>query len=86
MIVSFAQTARADKQTPVVLLIQTHDPLDVDLFAIAKPILHLENIPYLATVEHVDPQNHSGFLDDGHYQPQIDHIFANAFIDLIEHR
>jgi hypothetical protein len=85
MILSFAQTARMDGQKPVVFLIQTRDPLDADLLDITKPILEGANIPYLATAEIFDPLNLSGFLEDGHYKPQVDHMFAKAFIDLVSH-
>lgn len=84
MISSFAETARSDGQIPIVMLIQSRERGDVDVLAIAKPILERDNIPYLATVEHFDPQDISGFLGDGHYRPEIDRRFGAAFLDLID--
>ena len=81
--VAFAQTARSDRQRPVIFLIQTRDAMDADLLEILKPVLEAQDIPYLATVEHFDPRDPSGFLGDGHYKPQIDQRFARAFVDLI---
>ncbi|MEO0370469.1 MAG: hypothetical protein AAF231_03345 [Pseudomonadota bacterium] len=83
MVVTFAQTARSDRQRPVIFLIQTRDATDADLLEILKPVLEAQDIPYLATVEHFDPRDPSGFLGDGHYKPQIDQRFARAFVDLI---
>lgn len=83
MILEFAKTAREDRQYPVVMLIQSRDPADADVLAITKPVLDQENIPYLATAEHFDPRDQSGFQSDGHYQPRIDSIFAEAFLDMM---
>lgn len=84
MIAEFSDTARADGQTPIVMLIQSRDPRDADVLAIAKPILERDNILYLATAEHFDPRDPSGFLGDGHYKPRVDRLFAEHFIDAIE--
>jgi hypothetical protein len=84
MITNFAETARRDGQIPVVMLIQSRDPKDLDLLDIAKPVLERNNVPYLATVQHFDPRNASGFLSDGHYLPAVDKKFALAFIDLLK--
>lgn len=83
MIAEFAQTTRDDNQIPVVMLIQSRNPMDADLLAIAKPVLDQEDIPYLATVDYFDPTDLSGFLPDGHYKSRIDRIFAEHFINLI---
>lgn len=84
MITGFAETARSDGQIPIVVLIQTREPEDADLLAIAKPVLEHHGIPYLATAEHFDPRNMSGFLADGHYQPRVDRLFGEALVDLID--
>lgn len=84
MVAAFARAARADGQRPVVALIQSRDPSDIDLLATLAPILEREGIPYLATAEHFDPRDPSGFAPDGHYVPEIDTRFARAFLRLIE--
>ncbi|MEP4199326.1 MAG: hypothetical protein ABJL99_27180 [Aliishimia sp.] len=83
MIESFAATVRLDDQRPVVMLVQSREQADVDLLALAKPILDANNIPYFATAEHFDPRQQSGFLADGHYQPTIDRAFGEQFLKLI---
>jgi hypothetical protein len=83
MIEDFARIARADGQYPIVMLIQTRDPRDPDVLDIARPVLQRADIPYLATVEHFDPRDPSGFLGDGHYTPEIDRLFARQFLELL---
>lgn len=81
MVRGFAETARADGQRPVVLLIQTRDPADPDVFALVKPVLEAENIPYLATIEHVSPSDHTAFVGDGHYTKAVDRSFAQLLLE-----
>lgn len=80
MVRNFADTARADGQRPVVLLIQTRDPADPDIFELVKPVLEAETIPYLATIEHVSPGDHTAFVGDGHYTKAIDRLFAEKLL------
>ena len=84
MISDFATTARADGQTPVVMLIQTRDPRDPDVLEIARPVLLRGDIPYFATAEHVDPSDPSVFLSDGHYRAAVDRFFAERLLDLLD--
>jgi hypothetical protein len=84
MAVRFAEAARSDGQSPVVMLIQGRDRGDADLLAIMKATLDRHDIPYLATAEHFDPRNRAGFRPDGHYKPEIDRQFGVAFLALIE--
>ncbi len=81
MIRSFAQTARADGQTPVVLLIQTRDPADVDVLALARAALERDDVPYLATAELVDPGDPSVFLPDGHYTEAANRVFGASLLE-----
>lgn len=83
MISEFAATARADEQFPVVMLIQSNDPRDVDLLKLAQPTLAQYDIAYLATAELHNPQDPSGFEPDGHFKSDIDQIFSNRFLELI---
>lgn len=83
MIAEFAATARLDGQIPIVMLIQSRDPADADLLAIAKPVLEQNNIPYLAAAEHFDLKNPANFVPDGHYTPDIDRMLSDRFLDLI---
>ncbi|MEM6742400.1 MAG: hypothetical protein AAF676_01525 [Pseudomonadota bacterium] len=83
ILVAFAETAHADGQTPLVMLIQTRDPVDADLLALARPVLERHDIPYFATAEHVDPRDPSGFLGDGHYRPEIDRMFAERLREIL---
>ncbi|KIC40597.1 hypothetical protein RA27_12535 [Ruegeria sp. ANG-R] len=83
MVSEFARTAREEDQIPIVMLIQSRDPRDADILAITRPVLEAENIAYLATAEHFDPRDASGFLPDGHYRPRVDDLFADRFLDLI---
>jgi hypothetical protein len=84
MIADFAQTARRDGQIPIIVLIQSRAGGDADVLEIAKPVLERDNIPYFATAEQFDPGDPSGFLGDGHYRPEIDRRFGEAFVDLID--
>lgn len=83
MAVEFAQTAREDGQLPILFLIQGRNPQDVRLLDMLKPTLDAHSIPYMATVEHVDPSNPAHFRSDGHYAYVKDDIFAAAFLELI---
>jgi len=83
MIISFALTAREDGQVPLVFLIQSREPGDVDLLEISQPTLQAQDIPYFATAEHFDPKDRSGFEADGHYQPEIDRKFAEHVLRLL---
>lgn len=83
MIRAFAETARADGQIPVVMLLQTKNPRDPDLLALAKPVLKAHDIPYFASAEHFDPRDLSGFAADGHYKPQIDRFFAEQLLQML---
>jgi hypothetical protein len=83
MIVDFSRTARADGQIPIVLLIQSRDPADAEVASIARPVLEREDVAYLATVDHFDPKDPTGFVGDGHYTPQVDALFGTAFLELL---
>ena len=72
MVTEFAAQARAQDQHPGVFLIQTRDPMDVDLLEALGPTLVGQEIPYLATAEHVDPRDAAAFIPDGHYTPEND--------------
>lgn len=84
MIKSFADTARADGQIPVVFLIQGQDRSDVDLLALTQDALRANDVPYLATAEHINPKDATNFIPDGHFLPEIDRIFAQEFIALVK--
>lgn len=82
MVREFAATARADGQIPVVVLVQSSAD-DPDVLAITKPALQQDDIPYLATIDYYDPRNTAGFIADGHYKPEIDHLFGEGLIKLL---
>ena len=84
MVGEFARAARADGQIPVVMLIQSRSPTDPNVLEIVKPVLDLDSIPYLATAEHFDPRDASGFLSDGHYAARVDRLFAKHFLYVLE--
>lgn len=83
MVAAFARQARADGQHPVVLLVQTRGGGGPDLLATLKPVLTGQGIPYLATAEHLDLQDPSVFLPDGHYRPDLDRRLGAAFLEMI---
>ncbi|MEL6791651.1 MAG: hypothetical protein AAFO78_13915, partial [Pseudomonadota bacterium] len=83
MIRAFAETARADGQTPVVMLLQTRNQRDPDLLALAKPVLEAHDIPYFASAEHFDPRDLSGFAADGHYTAEVDRLFAEKLLEIL---
>ena len=83
MAVRFAETAWADGQIPVVMLIQGRERNDVDLLAVMQPTMERNGIPYFATAEHFDPRNLAGFAPDGHYRPEVDRQFGAAFAALV---
>lgn len=80
----FANDVREDGQMPIIFLIQSRNPADAQLLDMLKPTLDAHNIPYMATVEHVDPTNPGHFRADGHYAYVKDNIFAEAFLELIK--
>ncbi|MBK0329371.1 hypothetical protein I5535_19015 [Rhodobacteraceae bacterium F11138] len=84
MIMDFARTAQADGQIPIVVLVQTRNPVNVDVLEIARPALERADVAYLATVEHFDPADVSGFVSDGHYRPGINARFGKVFLDLVD--
>lgn len=47
-----------------------------------RPSRRPRDIP-LATAEHVDPRDSSGFLGDGHYRPEIDRMFAERLREIL---
>jgi hypothetical protein len=83
MIRDFIATARADRQLPVVFLIQGRDPDDPDLLSIISPTLLTLNAPYLATADLVDPRVLSNFTPDGHFTAAANRIFAEAFASIL---
>ena len=85
MVRAFAETARADGQVPVVVMVQTRNLSDVDLAPLLRETLEAEAIPYLATTDHVSPRDSSVFIHaDGHYTPEVDERFAEHFLDLLD--
>ena len=83
MVREFSRTAKADGQRPVVFLIQSRNPRDVDLLTLLKPTLDAEEADYLATAEFVDPSDPAAFLPDGHYKAERDQQFAEQFLAII---
>jgi hypothetical protein len=84
MIQEFVQTAQSDGQVPVVMLVQDKDAGGVNLLKTVQPALLETGVSYFATAEHFDPRDPSGFLSDGHYRPEIDRLFAAAFLKLLQ--
>ncbi len=83
MVSEFAKTARSDGQIPVVILVQTNGPFDPDILALTKSTLEAEDIAYLATAEIFDPADRSGRVPDNHYTDEVDRMFAQEFIDML---
>ena len=77
------RTALEDGQVPVVVLVQTNNPSDIDLRAFMRPVLDELEMPYIATADYFDPRDSSGFIGDGHYNAEIDRIFGQALLDEI---
>ena len=53
------------------------------MFEVARPALAAFDVPYLATIEHVDPREPSGFLPDGHYKEEIDARLGRLFLEVL---
>lgn len=83
MFVDIKNTALADGQVAVVVLIQTNDATDMDLRAELAPVLRDVGLPYIATADYFDPRDSSGFRDGGHYLGRIDAVFGQALLDKI---
>lgn len=79
----FERMARADGQVPIVLLIQTRDPRDVDLAALVGPALARRGVTVLATADVVDVRDMRSFVADGHYAPARDAELGRAFAALL---
>lgn len=84
LIAEFAAIAREDGQIPIVMLIQGRDPDDMDLLSELGPSLRADGIGFLATTEHFNPRDASGFVADGHYRSDVDAIFAEAFLSVLD--
>ena len=84
IMLSFAQTARADGQLPVVVLVQTRGPAPPDLDAAFGGFLEKHGIAHFSTAEVADPSEVGLFLGDGHYRPEVNARFGVALLDLID--
>lgn len=83
MAIDINNTAIDDGQVPIILLVQTNNPADIDLRAFLGPSLKELGIPFVATADYFDPKDISGYVDDGHYNESIDTIFGQAVLDKI---
>jgi hypothetical protein len=83
MVRSFVETARADGQVPVVMLIQSADAADPDVLDMVRPVLDELGAPYLATRDIADPHDPSNFVPDGHYTAEANARFGTAFLDIV---
>jgi hypothetical protein len=81
--VNVARIARQDGQIPIVVLVQTRDLSDPDVLALLQDTLKANDIPYVATEEHQSPKDPAAFVPDGHYQPQVNAVFGQAFLDVV---
>lgn len=79
----FAEMAREDGQLPVIFLIQSRDPSDLNLLAMLRTTLENYDVPYMATEDHFPPTDLSGFEGDGHYRPEVDDLFAQKFLEIL---
>ncbi|WP_375227272.1 hypothetical protein [Roseobacter sp. S98] len=81
MIAGFVRTAREDSQIPVVFLIQSRNPADLNLFSLAGPAVQLPGLLTLVTADHVSPRDPAAFVGDGHYTRAANAVFAQALLD-----
>jgi len=79
----FSQMVREDNQRPIVFLIQSRNPHDLNLIQMTRAALEEYNVSYVATEEHFSPNDIKGFMADGHYQKSVDDVFAQAFLELL---
>lgn len=82
MVLGFAAEVRAQDQVPVVFLIQSNRPQDLDVAAMLRDLLEAEGIPYLATADIHNPRNPVGYLGDGHFTKAVNARLAEAFLTL----
>jgi hypothetical protein len=47
-----------------------------------RSVLDRDAIVYLATSEHHEPSDRSGFVPDGHYTAEVNRVFAEIFLHL----
>jgi len=83
MLTDFNATSKEDGLIPIVALIQTRDGSDIDLKAFLETDLHEIGVPFIATADHFDPRDTSGFISDGHYTNDVDLMFGQALLDKI---
>ncbi|MTH79251.1 hypothetical protein [Paracoccus aestuariivivens] len=84
MVRDFSETARADQQIPVVLLIQTRNSQDPDLRQIFAEYLKANDIPFVATTDLQSIRDPSAFYGDGHYTGNTNKKFGQSLLDVID--
>lgn len=80
---SFAETARADGQVPIVLLIQNESRHVVDLDAIAGATLRDAGVAFVDAADHMSPEDARSYEADGHFRPEVDRRIALGLIAAI---
>ena len=86
MLGNYSEMAMADGQIPIVVLIQTCSPLDINLRDFLGKDLETKGIRYIATEDFVDPTDPTKFIGDGHYVKEADLIVAKEFWEVIGSR
>jgi len=82
MVADFVRICREDGQVPVVMLIQSKNPADVDLQALLSPTLAASQVPTISSAELIDLHDPASFQDDGHYTPAMDARLAAHALQL----
>ena len=81
-VINFAETARSDGQIPIVFLIQAR-PTDADLKNLLQAKLDSHNIRYFSTVDYFNPNDPTGFIQDGHFKKHINVMLAENFLAML---
>lgn len=86
MVREMARIARADGQTPIVMLVQSRDAGSAELLATLGPMLRAEGIAYLATEDVALPTDARAYLGDGHFTPAVNKALAERLLAMPEMR
>lgn len=83
LLVDFAARSREHSMMPIILLFNDRGYSD-HLHKALGPTLAEHSIAFVSTHELAPATDVSNFQGDGHFRPELDEVFANELLDLIE--
>ncbi len=83
LVSEFAASARADRQVPVVYLVNSLGDRD-DLFRVLKPTLDAEAIPFVSSHTMCSPSDYRCYRPDSHFIPEVDDRLATEIVRVVD--